>query len=92
MRFMLSRLLMALCMISLVACSAKTSLQVSSDLWSQWEAFEQQVQDDYPDAVPIVLVHGWNGGEFSWPDPRTLMEMEKDLQRGIYFSITEPAL
>jgi pimeloyl-ACP methyl ester carboxylesterase len=85
MRFMLSRLLMALCMISLVACSAKTSLQVSSDLWSQWEAFEQQVQDDYPDAVPIVLVHGWNGGEFSWPDPRTLMDMEKDLQRDIYF-------
>jgi len=85
MRFMMSRLLMTLCMISLVACSAKTSQLVSSNLWSQWEAFEQQVQDDYPDAVPIVLVHGWNGGEFSWPDPRTLMDMEKDLQRDIYF-------
>jgi len=83
--FMISRLLMALCMISLVACSAKTSQQVSSDLWSQWEAFEQQVQEDYPDAVPIVLIHGWNGGEFSWPDPRTLMDMEQDLQRDIYF-------
>jgi len=82
---MISRLLMALCMVSLVACSAKTSLQVSSSLWSQWEAFEQQVQDDYPDAVPIILVHGWNGGEFSWPDPRTLMDMEQDLQRDIYF-------
>jgi len=79
------RLLLALCMISLVACSPKTSQQVSANLWGQWETFEQQMQDDYPDAVPIILVHGWNGGEFSWPDPHTLMAMEKDLQRDIYF-------
>jgi len=47
--------------------------------------FEQQVQADYPDAVPIILIHGWNGGEFSWPGPRVLMDMEKQLQRDIYF-------
>ncbi len=76
---------MALCMISLLACSAKTSQQVSSSLWGKWELFEQQVQSDYPDAVPIILIHGWNGGEFSWPGPRVLMNMEQQLQRDIYF-------
>jgi len=72
-------------MISLLACSAKTSQLVSSSLWGKWELFEQQVQPDYPDAVPIILIHGWNGGEFSWPGPRVLMRMEQQLQRDIYF-------
>jgi len=85
MLFVTSRLLIALCMIGLLACSAKTSRQVSSSLWSEWELFEQQMQADYPDAVPVILIHGWNGGEFSWPGPRTLMVMEKQLQRDIYF-------
>ena len=80
-----SRLLLMLCMLSLIACSAKTSRQVSSSLWSEWEGFEQQLQADYPNSVPIILVHGWNGGEFSWPDPRALMAMEQQLQRDIYF-------
>jgi len=80
-----SRLLIALCMFALLACSAKTSRQVSSNLWGEWELFEQQVQPDYPDAVPVILIHGWNGGEFSWPKPRVLMAMEKQLQRDIYF-------
>lgn len=83
--YMFPRLLIALCLVSLMACSPKTSQQVSSNLWGQWETFEQQIQADYPDAVPIVLVHGWNGGEFSWPDPHALIRMEKDLQRDIYF-------
>jgi len=79
------RFLIALCLISFSACSAKTSQQVTSSLWNMWEAYEQQVQEDYPDTVPIVLVHGWNGGEFSWPGPRALMAMERQLQRDIYF-------
>jgi len=80
-----SRVLIVLCITSLVACSAKTSRQVSSDLWGEWELFDQQVQPDYPDAIPIILIHGWNGGEFSWPGPRTLMLMEQQLHRDIYF-------
>jgi len=72
-------------MIALAACSAKTSRLVSSSLWGEWELFDQQVQSDYPDAVPIILIHGWNGGEFSWPGPRALMQMERQLQRDIYF-------
>ena len=79
-----SRLLIGLLALTLVACSGKVSRQVSADLWGTWESFETQIQTDYPDAVPIVLVHGWNGGEFSWPDPRTLMQMEQSLQRDIY--------
>jgi len=79
------RLLIALCIVALLACSAKTSRQVSSSLWGEWEIFEQQVQADYPDAAPIILIHGWNGGEFSWPGPRALMAMEHQLQRDIYF-------
>jgi len=72
-------------MLSLLACSAKTSRQVSSSLWGEWEQYEQLVQADYPDAVPVILIHGWNGGEFSWPGPRTLIAMESELQRDIYF-------
>jgi len=79
------RLLIACCMLALTACSTRTGQQVFSNLWGTWEAFEQQVQADYPDAVPIVLVHGWNGGEFSWPDPKRLMRMEQELKRDIYF-------
>jgi len=82
---LLSRLLIALCMFSLLACSAKTSRQVSSSLWGEWELFDQQVQPDYPDAIPIILIHGWNGGEFSWPGPRKLIAMEQQLHRDIYF-------
>ncbi len=68
----------------LSGCAGKSSQQQVSDLWDTWEAYEQQVQADYPDAVPIVLIHGWNGGESTWPDPRTLMKMEAALQRDIY--------
>lgn len=42
------------------------------------------MQPAYPDAVPIVLVHGWNGGEFTWPSPERLLVMEERLQRDIY--------
>ena len=75
-------LLLALVVLS--ACSAKTSQMVSSSLWRDWEDYDEQVQVDYPDAVPIILIHGWNGGEFSWPAPRKLMQIEQTLQRDIF--------
>lgn len=39
--------------------------QVVDDLWTTWEKSEILSQVDFPDAVPVVLVHGWNGGEFT---------------------------
>jgi len=43
------------------------------------------MQPDYPDAPPVVLIHGWNGGEFTWPAPDELRELENELHRDIYF-------
>jgi len=82
---MLIRLLLSLSLVALVSCSAKTSRLVSSGLWEDWEAYDQLVQVDYPDAVPIILIHGWNGGEFSWPRPQALIAMEAKLHRDIFF-------
>jgi len=78
------RILFLLALLVLSACSTKTSQMVSSMLWGDWEDYDQQVQVDYPDAVPIILIHGWNGGEFSWPAPRKLMAMEQTLQRDVF--------
>lgn len=64
---------------------AKTSAEVAQDMWRDWQAMDELVQQDYPDAVPIILVHGWNGDEFTWPDPERLQALEKSLQRDIYF-------
>jgi len=64
---------------------ARTSVEVTSNLWSEWNFIDQLVQVDYPDAIPIILVHGWNGNEFSWPQARVLMQIEKKLGRDIYF-------
>ena len=75
---------LCICLLLLASCSVKTSKEITADLWSGWEKAEIQMQEDYPDAVPIILVHGWNGGEFTWPEPEQLMEMEKKLQRDIY--------
>ena len=58
--------------------------QVADDLWAAWEKSEILSQVDYPDAVPVVLVHGWNGGEFTWPVPERLIELEQKLQRDIF--------
>ncbi len=81
----LLRLFLSLCMVALVSCSAKTSRLVTSGLWKDWERYDQLVQVDYPDAVPIILIHGWNGGEFSWPQPQALIAMETQLHRDIFF-------
>ncbi|HKI61264.1 MAG TPA: alpha/beta fold hydrolase [Mariprofundaceae bacterium] len=46
---------------------------------------DELVQPDFPDAPPVVLIHGWNGGEFTWPSPEELRKLENKLQRDIYF-------
>lgn len=58
----------------------------SMDLWTTWKEVDQLMQVDFPDAVPIVLVHGWNGSEIlTWPSPQRLMQLEDRLQRDIYY-------
>lgn len=84
MKSLLFRCAVLLCALLISACSAKTGKQVVVNLWSKWESFDLLLQSDYPDAVPVILIHGWNGGEFSWPDPERLMAMEKRLKRDIY--------
>jgi pimeloyl-ACP methyl ester carboxylesterase len=78
---------MVLCLmvVLLSACSTKSGQQFSSNLWKTWESMDELVQPDYPDAPPVVLIHGWNGGEFTWPAPDDLRELENNLQRDIYF-------
>ena len=68
----------------LAACSAKTSKEVTADLWAGWEKAEVQMQSQFPEAIPIILVHGWNGGESTWPAPEKLIELEHAMQRDIY--------
>lgn len=79
---LLTPLLVAL---MLTACATKQSdQQIVNDLWAAWEKSELLIQVDYPDAVPMVLVHGWNGSEFTWPLPERLIALEKRLQRDIF--------
>ena len=68
----------------LVGCT-KTSIQVTDELWQTWQAMDELLQADYPDAPPVILVHGWNGSEFSWPDIQTLRRFEKHMHRDVYF-------
>ena len=67
------------------ASCAKTSVQATDDLWKQWRAIDALVQTDYPDAPPIILVHGWNGSEFTWSDVDILRRFEAHMHRDIYF-------
>ncbi len=68
----------------LAGCSARTSEQIYTDLWKTWEAMDELLQEDYPGEPPIILVHGWNGGEFTWPSPGQLQALEDRLHRDIY--------
>ncbi|MDX8407614.1 MAG: alpha/beta fold hydrolase [Mariprofundaceae bacterium] len=77
-------LMLCLSLSLLSACSVKTSEQLSMDLWKTWEGMDELVQQDYPEQPPVVLIHGWNGGEFTWPAPDRLKELEDQLQRDIY--------
>ena len=72
-------------LLSLPACAIKKSEEVKVDLWRGWEQMEKLLQADYPDAPPLILVHGWNGGEFTWPSPEQLMQLERELGRDIYY-------
>jgi len=73
-----------LLVLSTSGCSLKKSTEIYSHLWQTWEAMDALVQPDYPDAPPIVLIHGWNGGEFTWPDPKSLARLEQSLRRDVY--------
>jgi len=74
-----------LCLSLLMVGCAKTSMQATDELWKTWQAIDELVQQDYPDAPPVLLVHGWNGSEFTWPDVKMLAKFEKHMQRDIYF-------
>ena len=77
--------LCGLMLVLLQSCSTKTSKEVVVDLWRDWEQMDELLQDDYPESPPIILIHGWNGGEFTWPSPLRLKQLEQQLGRDIYF-------
>jgi pimeloyl-ACP methyl ester carboxylesterase len=58
---------------------------VAIDLWRDWEQIDELLQDNYPYSTPIILIHGWNGGEFTWPAPARLIQLEQQLERDIFF-------
>ncbi len=66
------------------SCTMKTSEEVTANLWSNWVKAEEQMQQDFPDAPPLILVHGWNGDEGTWPAPDRLIALEMMLQRDIF--------
>ncbi len=69
----------------MTGCTVRTTAEVQQDLWSDWEQIDHLLQRDYPDAVPLVLLHGWNGDEFTWPKADELIRMEHRLGRDIFF-------
>ncbi len=69
----------------LLAGCATTSRESTAALWNQWRAIDQLQEPEYPDAVPIILVHGWNGSQFSWPSPQELEKVKARLHRDIYY-------
>ena len=81
----ISRCLVLLLVIWLPACAVKKSEEIRVDLWRGWELMDKLLQADFPDAPPLILVHGWNGGEFTWPTPEELMQLERELGRDIYY-------
>jgi len=66
-------------------CATKASQEETLNLWKTWESMDRLLQPDYPDAPPLILMHGWNGSEFTWPSPDELRELETKLGRDIYF-------
>jgi len=76
--------LMLFIIVAVSGCTVKSDQQIVDDLWAVWEKSEQLAQVNYPEAVPLVLVHGWNGGETTWPVPERLIKLEELLRRDIY--------
>jgi pimeloyl-ACP methyl ester carboxylesterase len=81
----LFRLTAVLVSILLLAGCAKPSKDVTAQLWDQWRAIDQLMEPEYPNVPPIILVHGWNGSEFSWPSPEELEKVKARLHRDIYY-------
>jgi len=83
------RLIRPVCLLAvallLSSCAGKSSEQITLNLWQGWEETDQLMQPDYPDTVPVLLVHGWNGDEFTWPDAKRLLQMEQRMGRDIYY-------
>ncbi len=79
-----SILLMMSVMLLSSSCALQKSAEVTADLWNTWEQAEEQMQQNFPDAPPLILVHGWNGDESTWPAPERLIELENLLQRDVY--------
>jgi len=71
--------MMLICLLS-VSC-VKNSMQATDELWKQWRAIDDLVQVDYPDAPAVILVHGWNGSEFTWSDIEALRRFEQNSER-----------
>ncbi|MDQ6954680.1 MAG: hypothetical protein Q9M20_04480 [Mariprofundaceae bacterium] len=46
---------------------------------------DELLQENYPDAPPLIMVHGWNGSEFTWPDVQILQKFEANMHRDVYF-------
>lgn len=86
-RFLLLSLAMLAMGLLQSGCATTTAggPQETLDLWKTWESMDVLLQPDYPDAPPIILMHGWNGSEFTWPAPDELRRLENKLHRDIYF-------
>jgi pimeloyl-ACP methyl ester carboxylesterase len=69
----------------LLAGCATSNKDATAQLWNQWRAIDQLMEPEYPDAPPIILIHGWNGSEFTWPAPEELEKVKARLHRDIYF-------
>lgn len=84
-KHMLMRHLSIFMLILLLTGCVKTSQELKQDLWQDWERVDTLLERNYPDAPPIVLIHGWNGGEFSWATPARLRVLEQKLGRDVVF-------
>ncbi len=58
---------------------------ISAELWGQWRAIDKLQEPEYPQAPPIILVHGWNGSQFTWPAAQQLEKVKTRLHRDIYY-------
>lgn len=79
------RVMAVLASMLLMAGCATTSKDATAQLWGQWRAIDQLMEPEYPDAPPIILIHGWNGSEFTWPAPEELEKVKARLHRDIYY-------
>ncbi|MDX8402164.1 MAG: hypothetical protein R8K47_05985 [Mariprofundaceae bacterium] len=77
--------MLLLAAVLMAGCSAKSDRQVQIDLWRGWAEIDALMQREWPGAPPLVLVHGWNGSEFTWPDAARLQRWELRLHRDVFY-------